>query len=108
MRLTVTLEKWLAVLLPASHESEIQKAVAKFTTKALALKLAMMEETAVYRCHWAYSGERFDKETMEAESGERGPVYLCTSPGLWRISEETGGNINSVKAGVILKRLEEK
>ena len=103
MRLTLTLEKWLTVLLPASLESEIQKGAAKFITKAFTLKLAMMEETAVYRCQWAHCGERFDKESMEVESGERGPVFFCTSPGLRRISEDAGGNINSVKAGVILK-----
>jgi hypothetical protein len=103
--LTSTLGKWLTILLPASIDDEIQKGVTKFITKAFTLKLAMMEETAVYRCHWAHCGEGFDQESMEVESSEGGPVFLCTSPGLRRISEEAGAPINSVKAGVILKRL---
>lgn len=97
-----------STLLPVSHESEIQKGVAKFVNKAITLKFAMMEETAVYRCHWVDCGTQFDRNSSEAEGEERGLVLFCTSPGLMRLSDGGAGTICAVKAGVVLKRLEER
>ena len=107
-KLITTLEKLFDILLPDSLESEIQKGVAKFINKAITLKLAMMEETAVYRCHWVCSGEKFDRNSTEAEGESKGLVFLCTSPGLLRLSDEGAGIIYAVKAGAVLKWLEER
>jgi len=108
MKLIANLEKLFRILLPASPESEIQKGASKFVNKAITLKFATMEETAVYRCLWVDCGTQFDRNSSEAEGEERGPVFLCTSPGLMRLSDEGAGIIYAVKAGVVLKSLEGK
>ena len=98
----------LSLLLPNASPDIINKAVSKFITKALALKVAMTKEQAVYHGYCAYGGEEFDPESMHIVSEETGPVFLCTFPGLARTikkSEKENGKatIWAIKASVVLQ-----
>jgi len=95
----------LRQLLPKSSEDDLQKAVTKFVTKAIALKTALTEEQAMYRCYWATGGDRFDPESVEISDGEKGPVCLCTFPGLARMIQRNMGKsvVYTFKASAVLR-----
>jgi hypothetical protein len=81
-------------LLPNVHEDKIQTFVAKTVDRAIALRIAMTDEQAIYRCFFLHSGEGFDDEWMEVVSGEHavGKVSMCTFPGLRRFVMRNGRN----------------
>ena len=70
------------LVFPKASDDDIQKATLKFTSKAIAFKIAMTKVPG-YHCYWVSGGKQFDVETMEIADDEFGSVYLCRSPD-WR------------------------
>lgn len=94
------------LLFPKASDEDIQKSIAKFASKAIALKIAMTKAPG-YHCYWVNCGKQFDTKTMEIADEEFGSVYLCTFPGLARTinlkKQDDGKEISSeVKAIVVL------
>ena len=60
--------------------------------KSIALRTAMTEEQAIYRCYFYDHGESFDGEWVEIASGEKpvGKITMCTFPGLRRLTMNEG------------------
>jgi len=91
-------------LLPNTPDEVIQKGSLKIIRKAISLKNAMSE--ARHHCFWAPCGIQFDGELAEAlEDEESGEIYLCTFPGLAKMSENHGCKTveTLVKARVVLE-----
>jgi len=95
------------LVFPKASDQDIQKAVSKFTSKAIALKIEMTK-VAAYHCFWVNGGKQFNSENMEIADDEFGPVYFCTFPGLARtikVKEQKNAEQVSkeVKATVVLR-----
>ena len=74
--------------------------------KAVVLKNDMLEEQALYDCYWIKGGQNFDSQKMEIVGVEgKGPLALCTFPGLARIILNQGRGIvvHVVKASVLMQ-----
>lgn len=94
------------LVFPKASDEDIQKSIAKFASKAIALKIAMTKVPG-YHCYWVNCGKQFDTKTMEIVDEEFGSVYLCTFPGLARTvnpnKQEDGKEVSrEVKATVVL------
>jgi hypothetical protein len=83
-----TLVPLLQLLLPITQADTIQSFITKVVDKSIALRKAMTEEQAVYRCYFSDGNEDFDNDWMEIASGEKpvGKVTMCTFPGLRRFT----------------------
>ena len=94
------------LVFPKASVEDIQKSISKFTSKAIAFKIAMAK-VAVYHCYWVNGGKQFDTESMEIADEEFGSVYLCTFPGLARtikVKDQEGKQVlREVKATVVLR-----
>ena len=77
----------------------------KFVTKSIAVKQAMTQEQAVYRCYWVNYGDKFDTDLIDVSGDTTGPVDLCTFPGLERVIKKDGVTsvIPVVKAWAVLQ-----
>lgn len=96
----------LSHLLPKSNPQDIEAAVSKWLEKAVALRNAMTEEQAIYRCFIPDTGEPYTEEVMEvADEEPAGCVLLCTFPGLDRLIFKDGKKVSVpvVKASVELQ-----
>lgn len=87
-------------VLPKTSGEDLNKAVAKFVKKSVALKNEFVEEPAVYRLYWVKSGENVDSGTIQTAVGDKGPVVFCTFPGLSSVVRSESGisQINIYKA----------
>jgi len=92
-------------LIPKSSENEIIKSVDKFVKKSIAVKSAMCQEQAFYRCSWARNGDVVDPRYVETIEEETGHVFFCVFPGLERIIKKDGAElvVVVVKACAILQ-----
>jgi len=98
----------VSTLLPATSLDRIQTFITKTVDKTIALRNAMTEEQAVYRCFFCYRGERYEERLAQIASGEkpRGNVLFCMFPGLNRLTirdDMTKEFLNVVKASVKLE-----
>jgi len=94
----------IRLLLPKTSDEVIQKGLLKITRKAIALKNAVSE--ARHHCFWAPCGSQFEGESNDASEAEDcGEIYLCTFPGLAKMSEKDGCKtvVTLVKARVVLE-----
>lgn len=82
----------LRLLLPNNLEEKLQNFSTKIMDKSIALRTAMTEEQAIYRCYFYDHGESFDGEWVEIASGEKpvGKITMCTFPGLRRLTMNEG------------------
>ena len=95
------------VVFPRASDDDITKTTSKFTSKAIAFKIAMTKVPG-YHCYWVSGRKQFDTKTMEIADDQFGSVYFCTFPGLARTikaREREDGNhvLTEVKATVVLR-----
>jgi hypothetical protein len=105
----INLTHILSHLLPKSNPQDIEAAVSKWIEKAIALRNAMTEEQAIYRCFIPDIGEPYTEEVMEvADEQPAGRVLLCSFPGLDRLILKDGKKVSVpvVKASVELEEEE--
>jgi hypothetical protein len=82
----------LRIIVPKTPQKEIEVFVKQLVDRSIALKDAMVEEQAIYRCDFFNSGTAFDSEWMKVSAGaeEKGKVKLTTFPGLRRFNVTDG------------------
>lgn len=88
----IKLANLLQILLPAASKDLLESFAYRVLEAAVDIKMAAMEEKALYQAFWIKHSQKYDDQRMRtlAERLPQGDVLLCIFPGLERCDAQHG------------------